>query len=125
MRFHYKIKPLDGEFDKFKVRLVVQGQHMHRRDADDKGDYDDPFSPVPHASGFHTILSLATASDMHLASVDISQAFVQGELLPGDGYNGKVYISAPPGYDEDPLYVYLLRKPPYGMPSAARAWHTT
>ena len=59
---------------------------MHRRDADGKGDYDDAFSPVPHASGFRTILSLATASDMHLASVDISQAFVQGELLPGDGY---------------------------------------
>ena len=57
--------------------------------------------------------------------VDISQAFVQGELLPGDGYNGKVYISAPPGYDEDPEYVYLLLRPLYGMPSAARAWHTT
>ena len=124
-RFHYKIKRLNGEFDKCKVRLVVQGQHMHRRDADVKGDYDDAFSPVPHASGFRTILSLATASDMHLASVDISQAFVQGELLPGDGYNGKVYISTPPGYDEDPLYVYLLHKPLYGMPSAARVWHTT
>jgi hypothetical protein len=29
--------------------------------------------------------------------VDISQAFVQGDLLPGDGDNGKVYISPPPG----------------------------
>ena len=29
--------------------------------------------------------------------------FVQGELLPGDGHNGKVYMSSPPGYDEDPL----------------------
>ena len=55
--------------------------------------------------------------------VDISQAFVQGELLPGDGQNGKVYISSPPGYDEDALYVYRLLKPLYGMPSAARAWH--
>jgi len=34
--------------------------------------------------------------------VDISQAFVQGELLPGDGHNGQMYISSPPGYDEDP-----------------------
>ena len=57
--------------------------------------------------------------------VDISQAFVQGELLPGDDHNGKVYISSPLGYDEDPLYVYRLLKPLYGMPSAARAWHTT
>ena len=53
--------------------------------------------------------------------VDISQAFVQGELLPGDGHNGKVYISSQPGYDEDPLYVYRLLEPLYGMPSAARA----
>jgi len=57
--------------------------------------------------------------------VDIFQAFVQGELLPEDGHNGKVYISSPPGYDEDPLYVYRLLKSLYGMPSAARAWHTS
>ena len=57
--------------------------------------------------------------------VDISQAFDQGELLSGDSHNGKVYTSSPPGYDEDPLYVYRLLKPLYSMPSAARAWHTT
>jgi hypothetical protein len=57
--------------------------------------------------------------------VDISQAFVQGDLLPGDGHNGKVYISAPPGYPEDPEIRYLLQKPLYGMPSAAWAWHKT
>ena len=57
--------------------------------------------------------------------VEISQAFVQGELLPGDGHNGKVYITSPSGYDEDPLYVYHLLKPLYRMSSAARAWHTT
>ena len=57
--------------------------------------------------------------------IDISQAFVPGELLPGDGHNGKVYISSLRGYDEDPLYVYSLLKPLYSMPSAARAWHTT
>jgi len=55
---------------------------------------------------------------------NVSQAFVQGELLPGDGHNGKVYISSPPGYDEDPLYLYRLLEPLYSMPSAARAWHT-
>ena len=62
---------------------------------------------------------------MHMDHVDISQAFVQGELLPGDGHNGNVYISPPPGYDEDPAYVYRLRRPLYGMPSAARAWFKT
>jgi len=61
---------------------------------------------------------------MFMDHVDISQAFVQEELLPGDGHNGKVYFSSPPGYDEDPLYVYCLLKPLHSMPSAARAWHT-
>jgi hypothetical protein len=62
---------------------------------------------------------------MHCDHVDISQAFCQGDLLPDDGYNGKVFISPTPGYDEDPDYVYHLRKQLYGMPSAAHTWHHT
>ena len=98
---------------------------MRRKGEDGVGDYDDAFSPVPAVSGFRNILSLATQQNMYTHHFDISQAFVQGELLPGDGHNGKVYISSPPGYDEDPLYVYRLLKPLYGMPSATRTWHTT
>ena len=94
---------------------------MRKKGDDGVGDYEDFFSPVPHASGFRTILALATMWNMMTDHVDISQAFEQGEILPGDGYNGKVYISAPPGYDEDPEYVYLLLKPLYGC----LAWHTT
>ena len=52
-----------GEFDKCKVRLVVQGQHMRRKGEDSVGDYDDAFSLVPANSGFSTILSLATKED--------------------------------------------------------------
>ena len=96
--FHYKIKRKGG--------LVVQGQHMRRKGEVGVCDYDDAFNPVPAASRFRTILSLATQQNMFTDHVDISQAFVQGELLPGDGHNGKVYISSPPGYDEDTLYVY-------------------
>jgi len=124
-RFNYKIKQKGAEFNKCKVRLAVQGQHMRRKGEDSVGDYDDAFSPVPAASGSCTILSLATQQNMFTDHVDISQAFVLGELLPGDGHNGKVCTSSPPGYDEDPLYVIRLLIPLYGMPSAARAWHTT
>jgi len=74
---------------------------MRRKDDDSVGNFDDAFSPVPSASGFRTILSLATQQNMFMDHVDISQAFVQGGLLPGDGHNGKVYISSLPGYDED------------------------
>jgi len=96
---------------------------MKRKGADGVGDCDDTFSPVPAASGFRTILNLATQLDMFADYADISQDFVQNKLLPGDGHNGNVYISSPPGYEEDSRYVYRLLKPLYGMLSAARAWH--
>jgi len=102
---------------------------MKRQNADNVGDYDDAFSPVSAAIGFRTILNLATQLNMFTDHVDMSQAFVQDEHLPGDSHNGNEYISFPPGYEEDPLNVYRLSsfklKPQYGMPSAARAWHTT
>jgi len=123
--FHYEIKRKAGEFDNCKVRLVVQGQRMKCKVADGVSDYDDAFSLVLAASSFRTILSLATRLDMFTEQIDISQAFLQGELLPGDAHNRNVYISSPPGYEEDSRYIYRLLKPLYGMPLAARAWHTT
>jgi len=87
-RFHYKIKRKGCEFNKGKVQLVVQGPHMKLKGAGGVGDYDDAFSPVPADSSFHTMLSLATQLDM-FDHVHISQAFVQGELLPGDGHTVK------------------------------------
>ena len=54
---------------------------------------------------------------MYTDHVDISQAFTQGDLQPGDGYMGNLYISAPPGFPEDPEYCYRLLKPLYDMPS--------
>jgi len=98
---------------------------MHQKGEDNVGDYDATISPVPAASGLRTILSLVTQQNMFTNHVDISQAFVQEEILPGDGHNGKVYISSPPGYDKDLLYVTCLLKPLYGKPSAARACHAT
>ena len=97
--FHYMIKRKWGEFDKYTVRLVVLGQHMRQKVEDSVSDHDDVFSPVPAVIGILMILNLATQFDMLTDHVDIPQIFVQGELLPGDGHNGKVYISAPPGYD--------------------------
>jgi hypothetical protein len=98
---------------------------MHRKDEHGRGDFEDAFGPVPHASDFRMILALATQNSMHCEHIHISQAFVHGDFLPGDGYNGKVYISPPPGLDEDPNYVYKLRRPLHGMPSADSAWHHT
>jgi hypothetical protein len=71
------------------------------------------------------MLVLATQHNMFTDHVDISQVFVQGDLLSGDGHNGKVYISTPPDYPEDPDVCNLFRKPLYGMSSTVRAWDRT
>ena len=59
-RFHYKIKSKRGKFDKLKVRLVMQGQHMRLKDDTSLGDYKDAFSPVTHASGLRILLVIET-----------------------------------------------------------------
>jgi len=97
---------------------------MKCKGADGVSDHDDSFSLVLAVSGFRTILSIATRLDMLTEQIDIFQAF-QSELLPGNAHNRNVYISSPPGYEEDSRFIYRLFKPLYGMPLAARAWHTT
>jgi hypothetical protein len=98
---------------------------MKKKNVSGSCDFEDSFSSVSHASGLRLLLALATQHNMFTDHVDINQAFVQGDLLSGDGHNGKVYISAPPGYPEDPEICYLFQKPLYGMPSATRVWHKT
>ncbi len=95
-RFNYKIKQKNDVFERCKVRLVVQGHHMKKKDASGSGDFEDSFTSVTHVSGLCLMLDLVTQHNMFTDHVDIFQAFVQGDLLPGDGHNGKVYISAPP-----------------------------
>ena len=116
--FHYKIKRKpDMTVDKYKVRLVLQGQHMKQG-----VDFEQSFSPVPHAWSFRTMLSITTASDMFIEQIDISQAFVQADLIDGDQI---MYMRPPPGYDEDPAYVYRLNVPLYGGKTGSRSWYLT
>jgi len=117
-RFHYKIKRhLDKSLDKLKVRLVLQGQHMQQG-----VDYEHSYSPVPYARGFRTMLALATAEDMLIDHVDISQPFLQGDMLEEEGFEGDVYISPPLRYGEDAKYVYRLCAQIYGARTSSRTW---
>ena len=78
------------------------------------------YSPVLHASGFRTMLALATAEDMLTNHVDINRAFLQDDVLEEEGFESDVYISPPPGYGEDAKYVYCLCAPLYGVRHAIK-----
>jgi len=71
------------------------------------------------------MLALATAEDMLIDHVVISQAFLQGDLLEEEGFEGDVFISPPPRYGKDAKYVYRLCTPLYGACTSSRAWHKT
>jgi len=71
------------------------------------------------------MLALATAEEKLIDHVDISQVFLQGDLLEEEGFEGDVFISPPPGYGEDAKFVYRLCAPLLGACTSSWAWHTT
>ena len=71
------------------------------------------------------MLALATAEDMLIDHVNISQAFLQGDLLEEEGFEDNLLISPPPGYGEDVKCVYRLCALLYGACTSSLAWHKT
>ena len=80
----YKLKrdAISGKVSRFKARLIVQGFQMQQ-----DVDYNDTFSPTLGSTATRTIISIATAEDLELHSVDFTQAFIQAGRLP-EGVNG-------------------------------------
>lgn len=46
-------------------------------------------------------------------------------MLVGEGFEGEVYITPPPGHGEDNKYVYRLLRSLYDTCTSSRAWHKT
>ena len=126
--FNYKINRKGGEFDKCKVRLVVQRQRMRRKVEDSVSDYNDASSPVPlllqaDSARFSLWLHNKMFSLIKLILVRFS---FKENYCPETAIMAKwaFFHFQDTMKPDDPLYVYHLLKPLYNMPSAARAWHT-
>ena len=122
-RYVYKLKrdAISGKVSRFKARLIVQGFKMQQ-----DIDYNDTFSPTPGSTATRAIISIATAEDLELHSVDFTQAFIQADRLP-EGVNGRFFITPPPGspHANTSGIVYEVLRPLYGVPSSPRALHKT
>eukprot|EP00961_Rhodomonas_salina_P145569 1959146-Rhodomonas_salina.1 len=57
-------------------------------------DYEESFSPVPHATAARSIISVAAALDLELHACNTTQAFIQADKLV-KGVNGRIFIAPP------------------------------
>ena len=87
-RWVFKVKEnADGSIERYKARIVAQGyaQKPHL-------DYTETFAPVAKFNSLRTVIALAAMEDMELDSMDVSSAFLNGDL------DEEIYMKQPEGF---------------------------
>jgi hypothetical protein len=113
-RWVFKIKRnADGSIERYKARLVAKGY------AQRPGfDFTETFSPTPKWATIRAVLAVVALKDLELWSVDISSAFLNGEL------DEVVFMQEPEGFEtSDRSWALRLRRSLYGLKQAGREWH--
>lgn len=104
----------DGTPERYKARLVVRGCEQVAGI-----DYDEVFAPVARYETIRTFMSICAEKQLMIHQMDVTTAYVQGEL------NDEIYMEQPlfPGSENSFDEVCKLMKPLYGLKQAGRQWH--
>jgi transposase InsO family protein len=117
--FKVKRKP-DGSIDKYKGRIVAQGFSQVRGI-----HYNEIFASTARMAAMRAVIAMAAVEDLELDSVDVSTAFLNGEI------DAEIYMRIPEGLSvdgdpapgEDPKrWVVQLLKGLYGIKQGPRIW---
>ena len=112
MGFHSKYHS-DDTVARHKARLVARGfTQAHGI------DYIEIFSPVVRMNSIHVLLSLVINLNGFLHQLDVSNAFLYGDLTE------QVFMEQPPGYvaQGETSQVCLLRRAICGLKQSPHAW---
>ena len=103
----------DGSIARYKARLVARGFSQAYG-----LDYHETFSPVARLSSILVLFSIALDQSWPLHQLDVSNAFLYGDL------DEQVFMEQPPGYvaQGESSEVCLLKKAIYGLKQSPRAW---
>ena len=113
----FKLKP-DPKSDtgvKFKCRIVAKGFSQKAGI-----DYAETYSPVVKLKSFRELCAIAVERDMHIHHMDVSTAFLHGELKE-DIYMYPPEGSTPP--EGCTGSVWKLNKTIYGLKQSPRCWN--
>ena len=110
----FKVKGLtNGEVDKFKARLTVKG-FMQVPGL----DYQETYSPVVNIVSLRCLFSIAAAQNLELYHVDVTSAFLYGEL------DEEIYIRFPDGMEAaQNSDCMLLKRALPGCKQSGRQWN--
>ena len=111
----FKVKTnADGSVERCKACLVAQGYSQK-----EGLDYDKTFSPVVRSESFHSVITLASKNGLKLHHMDITTAFLNGNLKE------EVYMKQPEGFlaNGQEHLVCRLRKCIYGLKQSPRCWN--